>query len=115
MGLYATRMRITRLIQEGDGRCQYCRQRCCGEPPQSSCPTLDHDVPKSRGGTRNGGNAVLACWGCNGVKVDMTGVEFRHFLATGELHRNISLTSRKWRKNGQSSYLSPSELTLALF
>jgi hypothetical protein len=67
-----------------DGVCAYCRRSCSDQ--EGRTPTLDHATPKARGGSRFGPNAVLSCSACNHLKNDMTGDEFRHFLATGELH-----------------------------
>lgn len=44
-----------------DGRCQYCGDRA---------ETLDHVVPRSRGGTHSWENVVAACRPCNVRKAD---------------------------------------------
>ena len=43
------------------GRCVYCR---------AAATSLDHVVPRSRGGTHTWDNVVAACGGCNGRKGD---------------------------------------------
>jgi 5-methylcytosine-specific restriction endonuclease McrA len=46
-------------------RCQYCGTK----PNQDEC-TLDHIVPRSRGGETSWTNCVLACYKCNSQKAD---------------------------------------------
>ena len=48
-------------------RCQY-----CGIKPEPDCITIDHVVPKSRGGKTTFTNCVLACLKCNTKKDNMT-------------------------------------------
>ncbi len=52
------------------GRCQY-----CGEKVARSASTLDHVVPRSRGGRTTWVNIVTACFGCNQKKRDKTPLE----------------------------------------
>ncbi|WP_373649455.1 HNH endonuclease [Schlesneria sp. DSM 10557] len=47
--------------------CQY-----CGVKPGSEELTLDHVLPRSRGGTSSWENCVLACLACNNRKADRT-------------------------------------------
>lgn len=54
------------LLRDG-GRCQYCGQRF-----ESSELTLDHVVPRSRGGKNEWGNLVTACKKDNHRKADRT-------------------------------------------
>jgi len=49
------------IINAWDGCCAY-----CGCQPEKV--TLDHVVPKARGGTTERANLVPACAGCNGSK-----------------------------------------------
>lgn len=48
-------------------RCQYCRDEFVGNKL-----TLDHVIPKSRGGKNDWGNMVAACFDCNNKKSDRT-------------------------------------------
>src|SRR3954465_13994911 len=50
--------------------CQY-----CGAQPGSEELTLDHVQPRSRGGTSNWENCVLACIDCNARKANRTPCE----------------------------------------
>ena len=58
------------------------RKKCwyCGTPLRRSTATLDHVLPRSRGGDGTPENVVLACRGCNNRKDDMTVDEFRWHL-----------------------------------
>lgn len=53
--------------------------------PQKSRATVDHAMPKSRGGLNDDANLLLACAACNNAKADMTDAEFRAFIATGRV------------------------------
>ncbi len=57
-----------RNVVRRDGlRCQY-----CGRTPGLASLTIDHVVPRSRGGTTSWFNCVTACLACNGRKADRT-------------------------------------------
>ncbi|ACZ30827.1 HNH endonuclease [Xylanimonas cellulosilytica DSM 15894] len=53
-------------VRARDGRCAY-----CGGPAD----TVDHVVPRSRGGDSSWLNLVAACGACNGRKADRTPAE----------------------------------------
>ena len=53
------------LMLRDDSKCQY-----CGVNVSSKTGTIDHVVPKSRGGTHSWENVVLACTRCNQKKAD---------------------------------------------
>jgi 5-methylcytosine-specific restriction endonuclease McrA len=57
--------------------CQY-----CGLQPGSEELTIDHVLPRSRGGTSTWQNCVLACLECNKRKANRTPVEARMTLRT---------------------------------
>jgi len=48
-------------------QCQY-----CGSQPGSEDLTIDHVLPRSRGGLSTWENCVLACWECNKRKANRT-------------------------------------------
>lgn len=52
------------VLRRDRGRCAY-----CGQP---GADTMDHVVPRSRGGATNWANAVAAHQACNGTKGDRT-------------------------------------------
>jgi 5-methylcytosine-specific restriction endonuclease McrA len=54
----------SRLLQL-DPSCKY-----CGVELTLETSTLDHVIPRSKGGKTEGGNLVLACKTCNGNKAD---------------------------------------------
>lgn len=58
------KQRINRKIKALDKVCRYCLVR----PAQ----TVDHIIPKSRGGTNRQINLVGCCYGCNQKKADST-------------------------------------------
>ncbi len=55
------------LFLRDDFTCQYCGRRC-----SSDHLSVDHVLPRSRGGTTTWENCVLACVGCNARKADRT-------------------------------------------
>ncbi len=55
------------LYRRDEHTCQY-----CGEQLPSSELTMDHVLPRSRGGKNGWENCVAACEGCNGRKADKT-------------------------------------------
>lgn len=70
------------LVIEQSGRCAYCgiqmqmwRYRKWRRVPRDAA-TLDHIIPKCRGGKHRRDNLVAACYGCNNEKGALTGEEF---------------------------------------
>ncbi|MCA8976475.1 MAG: HNH endonuclease [Planctomycetes bacterium] len=55
------------LFLRDDFTCQYCGRRC-----SSDHLSVDHVLPRSRGGSTTWENCVLACVGCNSRKADRT-------------------------------------------
>jgi len=55
------------LFLRDDFTCQYCGRRC-----SSDHLSVDHVLPRSRGGSTTWENCVLACVGCNARKADRT-------------------------------------------
>ncbi len=55
-----------RNVHRRDGyRCMY-----CGKRPHPDLLTIDHVIPRSRGGAHGWGNCVTACLDCNARKAD---------------------------------------------
>jgi len=54
----------------------------CGERPSASHLTIDHVVPRSRGGASSWENCVTACLSCNARKADRTDREAGLHLAS---------------------------------
>jgi 5-methylcytosine-specific restriction endonuclease McrA len=83
--------------------CQYCL-----EPSLPSKLTLDHIVPRSRGGANSWENLVVCCFGCNNRKSDRTPDEAGMLLAryprpfsihtSRHLLRDSALNQRAWQK-----------------
>ncbi len=59
------------LLEKFQHRCAYCHK---GDVPFE----LDHQVPRSRGGSNRASNLVLSCHDCNGAKGTQTAGEFGH-------------------------------------
>lgn len=57
---------IRMYLLDTQGRCRYCRK-----PLDKYTVTIDHFMPKSKGGTDDLGNLVAACDDCNNRKGDM--------------------------------------------
>lgn len=55
------------IYKRDNNQCQY-----CGATPGTEELTIDHVVPRSKGGKTTWENCVLACIGCNSFKADRT-------------------------------------------
>lgn len=75
-----------------DGRCGY-----CGGPLKIQDMTVDHMLPRSRGGTSNIKNLLPSCEDCNSIKGNCTVEEFRDALSK-KLEANPSRLLRIWLK-----------------
>ena len=66
---HVVRVRFTRknIIIRDDSNCQY-----CGQKVSKSAITIDHIIPRSRGGESNFTNCVVSCMRCNSIKADKT-------------------------------------------
>ncbi|OIO90502.1 MAG: HNH endonuclease [Anaerolineae bacterium CG2_30_64_16] len=53
------------VAQRASGCCEYCRSQACFSPDPFS---VEHIVPRSRGGTDELDNLALSCQGCNSRK-----------------------------------------------
>lgn len=74
---------VHRRVFARDGyACRYCGRACVDPPPfgadgkrPKNLPderTLDHVVPRSKGGRHTDDNCVVACFACNNEKADAT-------------------------------------------
>ena len=64
------KLRKKRAVLRASDRCTY-----CGNPDRFEF-TVDHRLPRSRGGDNSMENLCVACFRCNCAKDDMTDVEF---------------------------------------
>lgn len=78
--------KIQKLMQRYNDRCYFCgRTVVIATPTNPAHATIDHDMPKARGGDNCPLNLLLACVRCNTAKGDMTGMEFKQFIRTSVL------------------------------
>jgi 5-methylcytosine-specific restriction endonuclease McrA len=77
------------IMEKFGHRCVYC--------DSSERPTIDHIVPKARGGTDRISNLVVACWQCNCDKGDLPIDEF-----CPERAEAIVAAARRWYRTKAS-------------
>ena len=82
----ASGMKRLRIYMRDKFRCQY-----CGEKKPGSELTLDHILPRSRGGDNSPVNIVTACVPCNNRKSDRTPAEARMPLLTSQTALRVKL------------------------
>lgn len=82
----ASGMRRTRIYMRDKYRCQY-----CGDKKTASELTLDHILPRSRGGDNSPVNVVTACVACNQRKGNRTPSEARMPLLTPQSALRVKL------------------------
>ncbi len=75
-----------RIYMRDKFRCQY-----CGDKRAATELTLDHIVPRSRGGDNSPINIVAACLACNNRKGDRTPEEARMPLLTSQTALRVKL------------------------
>jgi 5-methylcytosine-specific restriction endonuclease McrA len=79
-------MRRLRIYMRDKFRCQY-----CGDKKSVAELTLDHILPRSRGGDNSPVNVVTACLQCNNRKRDRTPAEARMPLLTSQTALRVKL------------------------
>jgi 5-methylcytosine-specific restriction endonuclease McrA len=82
----ASSMKRLRIYMRDKYRCQY-----CGEKKPVGELTLDHILPRSRGGDNSPVNVVTACVSCNNRKGDRTPAEARMPLLTSQSALRVKL------------------------
>jgi 5-methylcytosine-specific restriction endonuclease McrA len=82
----ASGMKRLRIYMRDKFRCQY-----CGEKKAAGQLTLDHILPRSRGGDNSPVNIVTACVPCNQRKGDRTPAEARMPLLTSQSALRVKL------------------------
>ena len=82
----ASGMKRTRIYMRDKFRCQY-----CGVKKTGGDLTLDHILPRSRGGDNSPVNIVTACVPCNNRKSDRTPAEARMPLLTSQTALRVKL------------------------
>lgn len=79
-------MKRLRIYLRDKFRCQY-----CGEKKRAAELTLDHILPRSRGGDNSPLNVVAACLPCNNRKGDRTPAEARMPLLSSQTALRVKL------------------------
>lgn len=79
-------MKRLRIYMRDKFRCQY-----CGDKKTVADLTLDHIMPRSRGGDNSPVNVVTACLPCNNRKGDRTPAEARMPLLTSQTALRVKL------------------------
>jgi 5-methylcytosine-specific restriction endonuclease McrA len=82
----ASGMKRLRIYMRDKFRCQY-----CGDKKAAGELTLDHIMPRSRGGDNSPVNIVTACVSCNNRKGDRTPAEARMPLLTSQSALRVKL------------------------
>ena len=82
----ASGMKRLRIYMRDKFRCQY-----CGEKKGAAELTLDHIMPRSRGGDNSPVNVVTACVPCNNRKANRTPSEARMPLLTSQSALRVKL------------------------
>lgn len=82
----ASGMKRLRIYMRDKFRCQY-----CGDKKTAGDLTLDHILPRSRGGDNSPVNIVTACVQCNNRKGDRTPAEARMPLLTSQSALRVKL------------------------
>jgi 5-methylcytosine-specific restriction endonuclease McrA len=82
----ASSMKRLRIYMRDKFRCQY-----CGDKKPAGQLTLDHILPRSRGGDNSPVNVVTACVACNNRKADRTPAEARMPLLTSQSALRVKL------------------------
>jgi len=87
------------LLKRDDYTCQYCSKQL-----RTNQLTIDHVVPKSRGGMTSWLNCAAACHKCNNKKDNNTPKEVgmkllrQPFVPTGSFYMIGSLGNEKWKR-----------------
>ena len=93
--------RLGSLMKKHNRRCVYCeREVFMKKPPYA---TIDHVIPKSKGGKDVVANRVLACHSCNFMKSNTSKEDFLKelYLLTEAINRKV----KKMEEEEKQSYL----------
>lgn len=73
---------IVKLFNEQSGRCYYCKRPMTLKLGHDRTATVDHVIPKSKGGPTVRWNLVAACHWDNQRKRDMSADKYKGLLAS---------------------------------
>lgn len=68
-----------RIFNRDNGKCKY-----CGSVLTIKTMTLDHKIPKSKGGVNTDDNLFACCYNCNMLKANMNIETFTRMLSKGK-------------------------------
>lgn len=93
-------MRLIDSIAARDGwLCHYCGRDVSGDLPPSLRATIDHKVPRSKGGSDAPDNLVIACAHCNAMKRERSYADFaaspRTMSGPGRI-RSVRIADELW-------------------
>jgi 5-methylcytosine-specific restriction endonuclease McrA len=96
---YARQERRVRFSRENVFRRDKYKCMYCGCTGTAKTLTMDHVVPRSKGGTHTWDNVVTACERCNSLKGDRTPEEAKMSLRTPKapLHPVVAFAEQFWR------------------
>ena len=72
--------KLQALCEKQKWKCYYCKKVTGPNKPIGKRPSLDHKIPKSRGGRNAYFNLVMSCEDCNNMKGNFTDGEFFKML-----------------------------------
>ncbi len=89
---------MLRLVERDGTRCAYCQKETSERKNSPLFRTIDHVIPRSKGGPDTLDNLAVACTTCNGKKADYSLEVFRK-IQTGEIHE-LMMPKLKPRRAG---------------
>lgn len=76
-------------------RCCYCERKF----DKNNIRTIEHIVPKSKGGKNNLNNLIYACYECNNLRSNMDFIEFKNYIKSIlENNKSIKLKSYSFNR-----------------
>lgn len=84
--------KILQLFSQQQGKCYYCGQTVEISQDSKAGVSVDHKVPKSRGGSNEIENLVLCCRSCNVLKSNHMDFELLDCLA--RIYRNLNIAEQ---------------------
>lgn len=113
IGMYRQKL-IELLIEEEGGVCRYCsvlvRRNWMETERHPHDATIDHIIPRSKGGTNERPNLALACNRCNNIKADR---DLEDFLRSPHYLRGAAAEPKVQRSRNVKFVRVPPEIVAA--